>query len=225
MIEVYTGEPGSGKSNKLAQTLIEVLNRNVNWYAKSGIKRMVYTNFHLSAELEELYKGVLRHWSDIEELVILEDVDVFIDEIFSFFDAKHWQELSFSARRWLSQHRKIGVEIYGNCQDFAQIDVAFRRMTKNLFYLVKLFGSGEPSPTKPPIKRIWGVCIVYRMNPRTYKEDQKDNGTSFNDIMFITRKNCEVFNMREKIMPGKFPPLQHTERACETCGVVKVIHQ
>jgi hypothetical protein len=231
-IEVYSGRPGSGKSNKLASTLIEILNRNLSFWRRTkkktgkGTVRPVYTNFHLRSDLEKKYLGLLKHWTDLEQLEVLEDCDVFIDEIASYFDAKHWAETSLSTKRWLQQHRKLGIEIYGNCQDFAQVDVSFRRMTSHLYYLVKVISSRDPSPTKPPVKYIWGVSIVYRMSPTDYKENQKENSTKFDNIMFITRKNCEIFNTREKIIPGKYPPLKHTERYCSDpkCDFKRVIH-
>lgn len=226
MIEVYTGRPGSGKSQKLAKTLIEIIERNQRFYEKTGKIREIYTNFHLRPDLEEKYSGALRHWKDLEQLTPTRDCDVFIDEIFNYFDAKHWGELSFSVRRWLSQHRKMGVEIYGNCQDFSQVDISFRRMVSDLFYLVKLAGSRDPSPTRPPIKWIWGICVVYTMQPTDYKEDQKENKTQFNGVMFIDRASIELYDTREIIKPGVFPPLQHSERFCQepNCSYKKVVH-
>lgn len=227
MIEVYTGRPGSGKSLKLAQTLIEVIMRNQRWYEKTGKVRQIWTNFHLRPDLEEKFGGALRHWKSLEELPERQDVDVFIDEIFNYFDAKHWAELSFSVRRWLSQHRKLGIEIYGNCQDFAQVDISFRRMTSDLFYIVKLIGSRDPSPTRPPVKYIWGLSVIYSMNPTDYKEEQKENKTSFSSVMWLSREKCEVFNTREEIKAGEWPPFTHTERHCSDpyCKFRKIIHQ
>lgn len=225
-ITIYSGRPGSGKSNKLAQTVIYLLRRNERFYKRTGILRPVYMNFHLNAELQKKYKMFLRYWRDLEELEVLTDVDVVIDEIANYFDAGHWQETSLSSKRWLQQHRKLGIEIYGNCQDFAQIDISFRRMTSDLFYLVKLISSRDPSPTRPPVKRIWGISVIYTMNPTDYKEDSKENKTSFYGIMFITRSNCEAFNTREKIEPGVYPPFKHYERFCTApaCNFKRVVH-
>jgi hypothetical protein len=227
MIEVYTGRVGSGKSNKLAQTLLQIVYRNNRYYKKKKIIRPIYTNFHIKPELEELFGGALRHWTSLEELLEVRDADIFIDEIFNYFDAKHWQELSFGVRRWLSQHRKFGIEIYGNCQDFAQVDISFRRMTTDLFYIVKVISSRDPSATRPPVKYIWGMSLIYKMNPTDYKEEQKENKTRFSGIMFITRDSVELFNTREEIKAGKFPPLQHLERPCSKpdCTYKRIIHQ
>ena len=226
MIEVYTGRPGSGKSCKLGQTMIEVLNRNQRFYEKTGIVREVWTNFHLREDLEELYAGALRHWDSIEQLEVLQDVDIFCDEIGSYFDSKFWSETSLSTRRFLSQHRKLGIEIYGNSQDFAQIDISFRRMVSHLYYFVKLASSRDPSPTRPPVKWIWGLSNIYTMSPVDYKEDQKENQTKWTGFMWIDRAKVEIYNTREKITPGRYPPLKHSERYCTdpTCTFKRVVH-
>lgn len=226
-ITVFSGRPGSGKTTKLAETVMRLLERNQRFFERTGIVRHIYLNFHLHPALEEAYSECIRHWENLEELEVLKDVDVVIDEIGNYFDAKRWADLSFSIRRWLMQHRKFGIEIYGNAQDFAQVDISFRRMTSDLFYLVKLMSSRDPSPTRPPVKYIWGISIIYRMQPTDYKENQKENKTDFSGLLWINKAKCEIFNTREEIKPGIFPPLKHTERFCAAvgCEFKKVIHQ
>ncbi len=226
MIEVYSGRPGSGKSCQLAKVLIDILHRNNRFYKRTGIIRQVWTNFHLTPELEDKYSVALRHWDSVEQLEVLEDVDVFIDEIAGYFDSKAWAETSLSTKRWLQQHRKLGIEIYGNSQDFAQIDISFRRMVSDLFYFTKLISSRDPSPTRPPVKWVWGISVKYRMSPVDYKEDQKENRTSFAGLLWIDRDKVEVYNTREKITPGRYPPLRHTERYCTDpkCEFKRVVH-
>lgn len=226
MIEVYTGRPGSGKSCKLGQTLLEVITRNHRFWKRTGILRQVYTNFHLAPELEDLFSECIKHWDSVEQLEVLEDVDVFIDEIGSYFDAKNWSETSLSTRRWLSQHRKLGIEIYGNSQDFAQVDISFRRMVSDLFYFTKIISSRDPSPTRPPIKYVWGLSVIYKMSPVDYKEDQKENKTTFSGVLWINRAKVSIYNTREKIVPGRYPPLKHTERLCTdpNCTFKRIVH-
>jgi hypothetical protein len=134
--------------------------------------------------------------------------------------------LGLPSKRWLQQHRKLGIEIYGTAQDFSQVDIAFRRMTSDLFYLVKLIGSRDPSPTSPPVKSIWGISMVYGMSPVDYKEDQKENKTHFDSFMLISKSKVEVFDTRQEIMPGEYPALKHQERFCEDpkCTFHRVLH-
>jgi len=225
-ITVISGRPGAGKSLLLAQKLLEVLKRNKKWYKKTGILRPVYTNLRLNEQLEEKYKTYLRFWTQPLQLIEVQDADIFIDEIARYFDSAMWKETPLSIKAWLQQHRKIGVEIYGNAQDFSQVDISFRRMTSDLYYLVKVVSSRDPSPTRPPVKFVWGLSVVYTISPVDYKEDQKENKTSFNSIMFINRERVEVFDTRQRIEAGNFPPYQHILRHCESkdCEYERVLH-
>lgn len=232
---VITGRAGAGKSTLLAQLHEEVLERNGRWYQKTGLLRPIYTNLKLSKELED-YWGVaespddkeafIHYWHEPIQLKDLKDCDVFIDEIARFFDASQWQNTPLSLKAWLQQHRKLGINLYGNAQDFGQVDIAYRRLTSTLFYLVKIVSSRDPSPTRPPIKRVWGLSVVYTIEPTDYKEDQKENRTAFYSLFFITKRKTQIFDTRQIIKGGAYPPLQHIERTCENpdCGHIKVIH-
>jgi hypothetical protein len=226
-IEVITGRAGAGKTAMLADKILEILERNKKYYEKTKILRFVYINFPLNDFLEEKYKFFLRHWETVTELINLEDCDIFIDELLYYFDATQWKETTLQVKRFIAIHRHLGVEIYATSQDFAQVDIAFRRLTDKLFYLVKLASSREPSATKPPVKRIWGISVVYTISPVDYKEDQKENKTSFHWLFFVTRKKCEVYNTRQKYKPGEFPDLQHYERYCANrpvCTFHRTLH-
>jgi len=228
-ITVISGRPGAGKSLMLAQKMLDILKRNVQWHKKTGILRKVYTNLSLNPSLTKEFNNYLTYWKETRELYKIVDADVFIDEIANYFDATQWKELTPDIKRWLQQHRKLGVEIYGNAQDFSQVDIGFRRMTSDLFYLVKLAASRDPSPTSPPVKFIWGLSAIYTISPVDYKEDQKENKAKFYWFQFITREKTEVFDTREKIEESPLPPKRHLKLFCElgaSCSehFEKVIH-
>jgi len=225
-ITVITGKPGAGKSLYLAKALHEILLRNVNWEQKSGIRRLVYSNLKLNDEITTAFKDYLRYWENPEELIKIRDADVFWDEIATHLDATQYKDLPLPIKRWLQQHRKFGIEIYGTTQDFAMIDISMRRMTSDLKVLVKLFGSRDKSNTSPPVKTIWGLTIVREMDPATYKEDEKENKASGLGFLFITRKLTDTFDTTQEIRVGTYPPLQHIERVCinQDCSYHKVIH-
>jgi len=224
-ISVITGRPSAGKSLRLAMTLVEVLERNVNWYKQSKIRRLVVTNLKLTPKYERKYEGFFKYWSEPAELVMLQDVDVFWDEIATHLDSSQFANLPLEIKRWLQQHAKVGVEIYGTTQDFAMIDVSMRRMTSELTYLVKLIGSRRPSNTRPPVKWIWGVIAVYDVDAVGYKEGVSVMGQGWFTPMFITKKNTEVFDTLQKIEPGEMPPRRHETRRCLVCGEEKTTHR
>jgi len=240
MIVVFTGLPGSGKSLKLADTLVELLYRNRKMYEKNvkrfergeieevPPKRLLWTNLQFSAKVNEEFPDYIKYWTDLRQLTPLKDVDVAIDEIATYFDARLWETLSLEMRRWLAQHRKFGVEIYGTAQDFAQTDKAFRRLTSHLFLLKKLIGSGDVSPTRPAPKRIWGIVVVQELDPTKYDEQKSKfgNGGVIPSLMFITRSATEIFDTRAEIRMSSALPLKHLEKACElpNCSFHKTVH-
>lgn len=239
MIVVFTGLPGSGKSLKLADTLLNVLYRNKRFFDKQmraydkgeledlPKRRELWTNLQLTKPVEEEFAGYIRYWTDLRQLTPLKDVDVAIDEIATYFDARLWETLSLEMRRWLAQHRKFGVEIYGTAQDFAQTDKAFRRLTSNLFYLKKLIGSSDLSPTRPAPKYIWGLVTVTEMDPTKYDEQKsKFESNGMPRFMLITRKATTIFDTRAEVKLSSALPLKHINKECENanCDFHKIVH-
>jgi len=228
MIVIFSGLPGSGKSMKLGQTVIDILYRNVRWYKRTGQIRKVYLNLKMSSAVEEHFKDFVVYWSDLRQLTPLRDADIIIDEVATYFDARLWDTLSLEMRRFLSQHRKFGVEIYGTTQDFAQVDKAFRRLTSNLIHLQKLFGSGDISPTKPAPRFIFGLVLEKELDPTVYDEVKSKFAPSgvIPKFSLITRRKTQVFDTRAEVQMSSALPLKHIERVCErnNCPFHKVQH-
>ena len=239
MIVIFSGLPGSGKSLKLADTVISILERNYKLYKRALKKfkknggvppksRLVYTNLKMSDAVEKHLKGGFKYWTDLRELTPLRDCDVIIDEVATYFDARLWENLSLEMRRWLSQHRKFGVEIYGTTQDFAQVDKAFRRLTSDLVHLRKIFGSRDISATKEPPKLIYGLVLIQTLDPTVYDElKSKFQAVGiFPKFMFITKSRVSVFDTRAEVMLSSALPKRHIEHVCElpNCPFHKVVH-
>jgi len=229
---IFTGLESSGKSLKLAMVIADLVNRNSAWYKKSGISRPIWSNLQFSEEFVNYAKDnnvEIHYWENLDDLIKVSQADVVIDEVGNYFDSRMWQDLSLDIRRWLTQGAKSGIEIYGTAQDFAQVDKSFRRLVNELFLIKKLFGSPRPSSTRPPVKRIWGCCMLTELNPQGYEEDKKETKTSWLQIpqfFFIERKYCEIFDTTQKIKRSKYPLLRHEERFCEdpNCTFHKIVH-
>lgn len=232
MKTIYSGLESSGKSLRLAKVVCDLVYRNHKWKEKSGVTRKIVSNLKFTDDFYEwatVEMGIpITYWTDLEELIQYDNVDIIIDEVGTYFDSRLWSDLSLDVRRWLTQGAKTGIEIYGSAQDFAQVDLAFRRLVNHLYHITKLLGSGRPSPTKPPIRRIWGLCSMRELNPREYKEDKKSFDTTqlFPSFFLIERRYCEIFDTTQKIQRSKPAPLKHIERDCEqeTCSFHKLIH-
>jgi len=235
---VYAGLDSSGKSLKLATVCADLVARNEKWLRISGIMRPIASNLKFSKKFEAYAasKGIkIIYWTNLDDLIKLEQCDVIIDEIGNYFDALNWADLSLDVRRWITQAAKVGIEMYCSAQDFAQVDKSFRRLTNELYEITKIAGSPRPSATKPPVKRIWGLCLVRELDPRSYKEDDKKFASNSIIPAFFTirRKYCEIFDTTQKIDRGRYPALRHEVRMCEhctqnggdgSCTHVKIIH-
>jgi len=183
----------------------------------------------------------LMFWKNIDDLVKIEEADIICDEVGNYFDSRGWENLSLDARRWLSQGAKMGVEFYGGAQDFSQVDIAFRRLVDQgcLKLIRKVAGSPRPARSKPPVKRIWGLCYVCDLDPRGYDEKNKQPTSSPLDLFIptnyflIRKKYCEIFDTNQKIAVGEWPVMKHVVRKCEkhgdtggdgSCNFCKVSH-
>jgi len=229
---IFSGLESSGKSLKLAMTVVSLVYRNSKWNKTTGKSRPIVSNMTFSPDFKEFAReqGVeLRNWTDLEELVSLSEVDIICDEVGNYFDARMWADLSLDVRRWLTQGAKTGIEFYGGAQDFAQVDKAFRRLVQagDLVHIVKLCGSRRPSATKPPVGRIWGVCLTRPLDPTGYDEDKKKfAGSGIPNFFFIRKQFCEIFDTSQKIERSAPPTLKHIERHCERadCTIKKLQH-
>lgn len=232
MKKIYSGIESSGKSLKLGMVAGKIAYRNAKWKKQTGITRPIVSNlkfsddfyFHVTKEL-----GIpIGYWETLNELLTCHDCDVICDEVGNYFDARGWQDLSLDVRRWLTQGAKMGIEFYGSAQDFAQVDKAFRRLCNELYLITKVIGSPRPSATRPPVKNIWGLCMVQELDPNSYNEDKKKFVGTFNipSFFFIQRKYCEIFDTGQQIKRGRGVPLKHEERFCEqpNCDFHKVVH-
>jgi len=245
---IFSGLESSGKSLRLAMEVGDIANRNIKWYQKQLQRyqnnpklyidtpqpRKIASNLKFSHDFESWYneqmgqKSIL-YWENIEDLIKLSHCDVIIDEVGNYFDSRLWADLSLDARRWLSQGAKAGIEIYGSAQDFAQVDKSFRRLVNHLYIIRKLIGSPRPSATRPPVVRIWGVCMMTELDPQGYNEDKKKFAGSMFQIpsfFWIEKLYCDMFDTSQIIKKSKTPPLKHVDYTCEdpSCSFHKIAH-
>jgi len=198
----------------------------------SGTTRPIYSNLKFSDTFFEHVTKELKipiyYWEDLNDLIKIEGADVICDEVGNYFDSRGWADISLDVRRWLTQGAKTGVEFYGSAQDFAQVDKSFRRLCNELYEISKLIGSPRPTNTRPPVKRIWGICTVRQLDPNGYNEDKKkfDSSSILPSLLIIQKKYCEIFDTTQKIKRSKYPLLRHEDRYCElpNCTFHKVVH-
>ena len=226
---IYSGLESSGKSLKLAKVARNLVLRNSKWNKLSGKNRFISSNMRFSPSFERFassHNVRIVYWSNYDDLVNFVDCDVIIDEVGTYFDSRGWENLDLNVRRWLAQAAKLGVEIYGSAQDFAQVDKSFRRLTNKLFHITKIIGSRRPSATKPPVTFVWGVCVMRELNPQGYDEEKsKFKPVSLLPSFFtIDKDDCDIFDTGQQIERSKPLNLKHEERFCLDCGFVRKTH-
>jgi len=224
MIEIYTGKCGTGKTLKLADKMVGILARNKRWNKKSGATRKVATNLKLNPDFQKFYENEVAYWSDPLELVKLRDCDIFWDEISTHMDSTQWASLPLEVKRFLQQHRKKGIDIYGTTQTFATVDISMRRLVDILWICRKIIGSRNPSPTKPPVTSIWGFIWLSGIDPMSF-EDEKPKRDGW-DWLLINKALCNVYDTTQEIDIGNYPALKHVVRQCGNpdCNFERVSH-
>jgi len=232
--EITEGPPGQGKSLYTARTALRLLRRNQAWEAKGNPRRKIWSNLRFSSEFEEKFRGWIEYWTDSSTLVKLHDVDIIWDEIATELDARNWPNLSIEMKRFLSQYRKRGIDIFANTQDFSMIDQRARLMISAVRTLTKIIGSRDISTTKPPPKRIWGLVLIRDVQNFREVDPEKKRYDFIPSFMLIARELVEIYDTRQDIPLGKPPPLRHEIRFCEHhievggkggCDFCKTFHQ
>jgi len=204
--EIIEGKPGQGKSLYTARLARKLLKRNKKYAMKTGVIRKIYSNIKFSEQFEHEAKNFLYYWSSTEEIVNLKDCDLLWDEIATELDSRSFATLSEALKRFLSQYRKRGVDIYANTQDFSMIDMRARLMVTRIASLWKVIGSGDPSPTKPIIKYIWGLVVCSEVQEILTDSPHKKKYSFFgHSFFFIDREDIEIYDTRQDIPLS--PPL------------------
>jgi len=231
--EITEGAPGQGKSLYTARTSARLIHRNIRWEKKGHPRRLLWSNLRFSESFEKSFGEYIRYWTDSSQLVKLRDCDIIWDEIATELDARNWPNLSIEMKRFLSQYRKRGIDIYANTQDFSMIDQRARLMISNVRTLTKIIGSRDLSTTKPPPKRIWGVVMMRDVTNFRETDPDKKRYEILPSFMLISRELVSIYDTRQDIALGKPPPLRHETRYCEnhkdadgdgSCDFCKVFH-
>lgn len=231
--EITEGAPGQGKSLYTAKKTEEILHRNKKWFKITGIKRRIGSNLKFSAEFESRAEGYLFYWTDPDELTKMRDVDIIWDEIATELDARNWINLSVELKRFLSQYRKRGLDIYANTQDFSMIDARARLMISKVQSLTKIVGSRDISTTKPNPKFLWGVIMCRGVTNFKETDPEKKKYEFIPSFFLIEKHLVSLYDTTQDIPAGKPARLKHTEVFCEyhdsadplhTCNFRQVRH-
>jgi len=232
---IWAGAEDAGKSYKLAEMSGILVERNAKWIEAGLPPRPIRSNLEFKPWFEkfaaERYVPII-YWRDIEEWVTFAHCDMICDEIGAYLDSRTFKDLPLDVRLWLAQASKLGVDIYGTAQDFAQVDLSFRRLvvgqTNALYMISKLIGSARPDITRPPVKRVWGIGMQRELDPVAYDEQSKkfSNNSVFPSFFMYHKEICDIFDTTKRIAKTKPPPYKHIERECgdPDCEFHRITH-
>lgn len=229
--EITEGAPGQGKSLYTARLALRLVERNKKWFAKGNPKRVVWSNIRFSEQFEKDNEGFFDYWTDTQQICTLKDCDIIWDEIATELDARNFANLTVELKRFLSQYRKRGVDIYANTQDFSMIDARARLMITCVRSLTKIIGSRDISTTKPAPKYIWGLVLIRDVSNWRETDPEKKKYEIVPAFMFITQELISLYDTRQDIPLGRPAPLKHTVLVCEhvdnpthDCTFHRVVH-
>lgn len=218
---IYTGIESSGKSLLLSKQAEKVRKRNIRWYKVVGIKRTMAFNTPMS---EEFKKSIIDNninyleFRNLDEILYLEECDIFIDELIKYFPASGSSSLSNEQLHFITQGAKSGIHLWGASQDFSQVHKQFRLLVNEVYLVKKIIGSERPMKTAPPVKSIWGICSMQKVAPRSFRGDS----TSMDEIeggfslFFIRREDVKRFDTSFKV-PQTELPIKRIRKQVELC--------
>jgi len=210
MKKVWVGIESSGKSLQLSINAERVLLRNRKWFAQTGKPRTMAFNQPMNpAFVKRITDSRLPYvqFKDFEDIIKLEQADIFIDELIKFFPASGSAFLSREQLDFITQAAKSGNHIYAASQDFSQVHKQFRLLVNHVYVVSKIIGSRRPMKTAPPVKHIWGICMMRSVKPSSFKGDtgsMKEAGL-IPSFFFINKEDTDRFDTTFKIPLTKLP--------------------
>lgn len=217
---VYTGIESSGKSLQLSVEAHRVLQRNIKWFKITKISRtMAFASPMSDSFVREITNSGIKYmrFRNLNDILHLEECDIFIDELIKFFPASGSNSLSNEQLDFITQGAKSGVNMYCASQDFSQVHKQFRLLTNHVFIVNKIIGSRRPMKTSPPVNRIWGLCMIREVAPKSFKGDSAtmDNIGVIPRLYFINRIDCERFDTSYKVPISKLPVMKVRKQEIE----------
>ena len=201
-------------------------NNNLDW-------EIIYLNIEKNKKNKRYshfikYKDFYKYWKDFDEVLKERDIDLYIDEIHTFFDANEWVNTPKHYRDWFRKHEHYGVKIYGTTQDITTIDKSIRRLITDCYWVNKIIGSPRPTTFAKP-KNPWAIFWKRNIDFKDLNTDAMEVKPKFSIDFYLL--NAIIINMydtlEDLIMEKKEKKIvYHIDEFCETCNkIIKVSHK
>ncbi len=147
MIQIVTGKLGAGKTLYSVMLMFEALcrgatvvtNIQVNWLEMVILARLQSRRILDSAQLIKIDPEKDRNWQEIIPFGRPgEFVEVFLDEIHLFFNARDWSKTNTESKgllSFLTQSRKAGVNVTFIAQEITTVEKQFRVLAEWELYV------------------------------------------------------------------------------------------
>lgn len=234
MTNLDIGLPGHGKSVELAKKFKILLKRNYRWFKRGIPIRYIWSNLMVNEEWfkkgkNEKYRFLIKYWDNPMELIDVKDCDIIWDEIARHLDSRDWEKLHPRIKQFIQEHDKDGNHIYCNTQTPMQVDVMFRRTCHFMWRITRIAGCRRPSRTMPPVRLIWGLYIKRQIARVSFGKEESEEQFETSpwdwlklwNLSWVDPDTCMFFDTHQKIK-AHYPPLEHIEQSCPTCGFKKV---
>lgn len=204
---IIWAKPGNCKSLEQARITKKLLKeyRKTERRYPALPQRFVFTNQILNKDLKEVQEALatkhLYYWDEPKDFRYcprkncwrsgdthkLHDCDLLIDEGSTLFPADKWADTPIWLRKMWSQHRHNGLRIVMLTQDAKAIDISCRRMVWMTYFMKKLWGSRDISPSLPPLvpfswkalftfkSFIWGIYSKRMVDPDIIEQESGVN--------------------------------------------------
>lgn len=170
------------------------------------------------SEREPELVPLIHYWDKVNQITEMRDADLLWDEIATELDSRNFANLSEELKIFLSQYRKRGVDIYANTQDYSMVDMRARLMVTSIKSLKKLIGSRDPTPTKPEIKRIWGIVLIREVEEILADDAHKKKYSMIPGMFFIEKDDVDIYDTTQGIPRSPRLPRQRHYREVHYVG-------
>lgn len=144
--------------------------------------------------------GRLRKYQQFEDLLTLKGpCDIYIDEMGGLLFNRDWKTIPSSFIKYLQQHGKKGIDIFGATQSIDSIEVNFRRLCAGIAIVSKVF---KPSILRPKRKSqhngfpLFKVEVVDR---HPYLGD-KDEKITLSHFFYARKRYLDAFDTKQDIV-------------------------
>lgn len=147
--------------------------------------------------------GRLKQYSNFEDLLKLKDADIYIDEMGGLLFNRDWKSIPSSFIKYLQQHGKKGIDIFGATQSIDSIEVNFRRLAAGIAIVSKVF---KPSILRPARKSQYKGFPLFKVevvDRHPYLGDKQEE-IRFHSFFWARKKYLNAFDTKQDIVTKEY---------------------